>query len=354
MSNAMRKSGLQPEIVICHNDDDVEMALDPFADNDLRIPIKQEYVEPQYEEYESAAIPDTIKLVEIKIKPDRTDESDHDDYDFPQYDDYHASNRDDGSGSDPDSDDDFKPLTNITEPIGTNSIPAADNFTELQNLPIEIKIENETDEPLLKALENKKIKEKGEKSTKKTKKGDKVKENETIAKTKTKKLDDTKPSGKRKGRPKSQEQHQCVYCDRQFAYASQAKVHMRSHQADKGYNCPLCEKSFARNDHYKQHINNVHKGEIVDGVVQKPVFEKACDICGKVFFHSGNLRKHMILHSGQRPYSCDECGRTFALSQHLKSHLRLVHSDEKNFQCSICGKLFNHSGNYIDGIDGKI
>ncbi|XP_055297104.1 zinc finger protein 83-like, partial [Sitodiplosis mosellana] len=150
-------------------------------------------------------------------------------------------------------------------------------------------------------------------------------------------------AGNEKIQPK--EKHKCELGDKCFVNANELKQHAETH-VGKGHTCPVCGKSFSRADYREHHINSAHKGEVVDGVVRKPTYEQMCEICSKVFHHYGNLRKHMILHSGERPFSCTECGKTFAWNQHLKSHMKLVHSDEKSFQCSICGKLFNHSGNY--------
>lgn len=319
---------LEPEMVICHNNDDVELALDPFADpNDLMCSIKQEYIEPKFEEFD----PNEVQLVQMHIKHDEhetNDESDHDDFDYGNN--FPADSNDD-------DDDDFIPFMDSEQPEQKSDIvfPVPETDFSIKNID-EIKTEKDQNTEFV-------VPEVPEVKVTQVK--------NSIESTSTKsevKSTGAKSNGKKKGRPKCQEQHQCTYCDKQYEYASQLKIHTRTHLSDKGHNCPVenCQKSFARADHCRQHINNVHKGELIDGVIRKPAFEQKCEICDKIFYHSGNLRKHMVLHSGERPFSCDECGRTFVLSQHLKSHMKLVHSDEKNFQCSICGRLFNHSGNY--------
>lgn len=308
----------EPEVVICHNNDDVELALDPFADNGEPFPIKVEYVEPQFQEFDV----NEVHLVQLNIKPDRSAESDHEnDFDFGNND-----------LADSDSDENFSPFISSEqlEPNSTSS-SAVDFEDEIKN------IEDINHNPNVQCenleFEAPKVK---------------VEQINEVKATKTVKNTGLKLKKGKKGRPKSEESHECEHCGKEYQFASLLKVHVRTHLVNKGYNCPVegCQKSFARADHYKQHINNVHKGEIIDGVIRKPTFEQKCEICGKIFYHSGNLRKHLTLHSGERPFSCDECGRTFALSQHLKSHLKLIHSDEKNFQCSICGRLFKTSGNY--------
>lgn len=292
------------EIVICQNDDDVEVAQDPFAENDLSFPIKEEYVEPAYEEFDY----NEVQLVQMHIKPDINIDSDHDESNFDQGNDF---DHDNDFGPDYDSGDDFTPLTVNKEP------KAKSNETLLPQLKCEVKIDNEevknevdknAEMPKVERAEKPKrkcVKVKLSKKQNNSKEKTSAKQKRTNVKTTEPKTSDTK---RKKGRPKSQEPHQCYTCGRQYEYASSLKVHIRTHLIDKGHNCPICKKSFARLDHYKQHINNVHRGEVVDGIERKPSFERKCDICEKVFHHSGNLRKHMLLHSGERPFSCNECG----------------------------------------------
>lgn len=35
-----------------------------------------------------------------------------------------------------------------------------------------------------------------------------------------------------------------------------------------------------------------------------------CDQCGKAFETASKLKKHMPMHSTDRPFSCDVCGKT--------------------------------------------
>lgn len=51
-----------------------------------------------------------------------------------------------------------------------------------------------------------------------------------------------------------------------------------------------------------------------------------CPYCGKAFGSKKDLRRHVMIHEGLKPFTCDICGKEFRLKHHLKSHKFLVHS----------------------------
>ncbi|GFU31962.1 hypothetical protein NPIL_149081 [Nephila pilipes] len=66
---------------------------------------------------------------------------------------------------------------------------------------------------------------------------------------------------------------------------------------------------------------------------------KKCPYCSYTSSFSGSIKKHMAVHTGDRPYVCDTCQKSFTQKENLKRHLR-VHSGERPYQCLICLKKF--------------
>ena len=63
-----------------------------------------------------------------------------------------------------------------------------------------------------------------------------------------------------------------------------------------------------------------------------------------VLRQSGNLEKHMRIHTNEKPYECDVCEKRFSESGSLKAHMR-IHTNEKPYECDVCEKRFRISSN---------
>ena len=52
---------------------------------------------------------------------------------------------------------------------------------------------------------------------------------------------------------------------------------------------------------------------------------KACDICFKVFPSKAHVRRHMPVHTGEKPFKCSQCGKGFTQKGHMRAHYVSFH-----------------------------
>ncbi|XP_043657624.1 polycomb protein PHO isoform X3 [Drosophila teissieri] len=117
-------------------------------------------------------------------------------------------------------------------------------------------------------------------------------------------------------------------CHKHFRDSSAMRKHLHTH-GPRVHVCAECGKAFVESSKLKRH-QLVHTGE-------KP-FQCTFEGCGKRFSLDFNLRTHVRIHTGDRPFVCpfDACNKKFAQSTNLKSHI-LTHAKAKR-NTSISGK----------------
>jgi hypothetical protein len=72
-----------------------------------------------------------------------------------------------------------------------------------------------------------------------------------------------------------------------------------------------------------------------------------CPVCDKHFQRNSHLKRHLLIHTKEKPFQCDICGRSFNQSSSMKSHKQSVHSNDKPFICTEqnCTKSFSNIAN---------
>lgn len=110
----------------------------------------------------------------------------------------------------------------------------------------------------------------------------------------------------------------------------------------KTYYCcmiPDCHKSYASKFNLRRHVRNKHqKIKII-----------RCHKCKRTFSSNQNLKEHMNIHLGIRPFECSVCGKEFRQSSQLSIHRRIHKVESLESQDFLATSLLSEGTNTCTG-----
>lgn len=127
----------------------------------------------------------------------------------------------------------------------------------------------------------------------------------------------------------------CTVCNQAFKYQQDYDNHKYLHEnliTELNKRCGHCKEVYHNRKDLLNHIMESHEGQLL--------FQ--CFTCDKIYEKWSSLDIHEATHRLDKPYLCDLCGKSFKHSNNLRGHKR-IHLDEsikKRHMCEICGNAF--------------
>lgn len=133
---------------------------------------------------------------------------------------------------------------------------------------------------------------------------------------------------------KSCESMHCTVCNQTFKCQQDYDEHKYLHGdlTEMNKRCGHCKKVYHNKKDLLVHIMESHEGRL----------SFKCSTCDKTYEKWSSLDIHEATHRTDKPYLCDLCGKSFKHSNNLRGHKR-IHLDEsvkKRHVCEICGNAF--------------
>ena len=149
----------------------------------------------------------------------------------------------------------------------------------------------------------------------------------------------------------------CEKCGKTFKSRKHLQKHERAaHSKASPQACPLCGSKVKTKNSLAAHLRYIHQSALGPNQDITPVKGEVfqCNICMRSFHRKGHFKRHMLVHSAERPFACSVCHKSFKDRCALESHTRYMHeghrrlpkkgTEQLDFWCSHCGKCFKHKG----------
>ena len=126
--------------------------------------------------------------------------------------------------------------------------------------------------------------------------------------------------------------YQCEICGKQMTCQSWYNRHKQQHTGKGILKCQYCDEKFKNPDTRARHERTHPEW---DGK------RFVCEVCGKDLITKHKLQRHMMIHTGEKPFACTHCSfrcnRADSLKIHQKQHLKEESNRTKHLREELLG-----------------
>lgn len=132
----------------------------------------------------------------------------------------------------------------------------------------------------------------------------------------------------------TRQKYMCELCGKTYPFDCLLTQHMNvSHAPYKTCVCDICGRNISKSYLAVHRRTHSDKGN-----------QYSCQHCGRTFLEKPYLKRHLLIHSGEKPYTCTTCGRRFRQHSTLTSHFR-THTGDRPYKCSLCNNAYKTQNN---------